>query len=327
MFELLPGYDCPAYADYMDTRYHMRRKSHELPNSICIFEYTADHLLSRHTAQYSITASRNIYLVVRSVSTVGNYDYTIDYMFYMDGTIEVKFRASGYISAAFYRASKTAGEGEYGHRIGEAVSSSVHDHVVNFKADMDVAGQKNDVVRVALEPVTKSYAWDLPQIKERNTMHLVEYPVTQETSLDWSKNGGEFYLIYSSSERNVWGERRGYRITSGTGMGATPHLTVLNSTTLGDSARWADHDVWVLRQKDTEPRSADPLNCLEPDDPIINFNKMADNESLIHNEAESTHDGDLVLYFNLGAHHIPHSGDVPNTLMHTSASSVMFVPH
>jgi primary-amine oxidase len=33
-----------------------------------------------------------------------------------------------------------------------------------------------------------------------------------------------------------------------------------------------------------------------------------------------------VLYFNLGSHHIPHSGDIPNTLMHTSASSVMFTP-
>jgi len=36
---------------------------------------------------------------------------------------------------------------------------------------------------------------------------------------------------------------------------------------------------------------------------------------------------DLVVYFNLGAHHIAHSGDIPNTLMHTSASSVMFTPH
>ena len=34
-----------------------------------------------------------------------------------------------------------------------------------------------------------------------------------------------------------------------------------------------------------------------------------------------------VIYFNLGSHHIPHSGDIPNTLMHTSGSSVMFTPH
>jgi hypothetical protein len=33
-----------------------------------------------------------------------------------------------------------------------------------------------------------------------------------------------------------------------------------------------------------------------------------------------------VIYFNLGGHHVPHSGDIPNTLMHTSASSVMFTP-
>ena len=33
-----------------------------------------------------------------------------------------------------------------------------------------------------------------------------------------------------------------------------------------------------------------------------------------------------MIYFNLGSHHIPHSGDIPNTLMHTSASSVMFTP-
>ncbi|KAK4503665.1 hypothetical protein PRZ48_004580 [Zasmidium cellare] len=327
MYELLPGYDCPAYADYMDTHYHMAHETHELPNSICVFEYTADHLLSRHTAQYSVTASRNTYLIVRSTSTVGNYDYAIDYIFYMDGAIEVKVRASGYIFAAFYRSNKTEGEDEYGHRIGEAVSSSVHDHVINFKADLDVAGPTNDMVRLALEPLTKSYDWDQPEVKERNTMHLVEYGVNEETGLDWPKNSGEFFIVYNSEERNAWGQRRGYRITSGTGMGSTPHLTIENSTTLGDSARWAEHDIWVLRQKDTEPRSADPLNYLAPIDPIINFNAMADHESLEHGAPDTTYDGDLVVYFNLGSHHIPHSGDVPNTLMHTSGSSVMFIPH
>ena len=326
-FELLPGYDCPAYADYLDSRYHAGGETHKLSNNICIFEYTADHLLSRHTAQYSVTASRNTYLTVRSVSTVGNYDYQIDYIFYLDGTLEIKVRASGFIFAAFYTANNTKSEDEYGHRIGNAVSSSMHDHVINFKADLDVAGASNDMVRMALEPITKSFSWDLPEVKARNTMHLVEYPVTEETGLDWPKNGGEFYIVYSSDQKNRWGERKGYRITSGTGMGSTPHLTILNSTTLGNSARWAEKDLWVLKQKDTEPRSADPLNYLEPKEPIIDFTKMADHESLAHDTSDASYNGDLVVYFNLGAHHVPHSGDIPNTLMHTSASSVMFVPH
>ena len=36
---------------------------------------------------------------------------------------------------------------------------------------------------------------------------------------------------------------------------------------------------------------------------------------------------DRVVWFNLGSHHVPHTGDIPNTLMTTSASSVLFVPH
>lgn len=72
-FELLPGYDCPAYADYLDSQWHDAGETHTTPNNVCVFEYTADYLLARHTAQYSVTASRNTYLTVRSVSTVGNY--------------------------------------------------------------------------------------------------------------------------------------------------------------------------------------------------------------------------------------------------------------
>jgi len=199
---------------------------------------------------------------------------------------------------------------------------------------------------MAIEPVTTSYHWDQPEQPKQNTvsfgsrppffkehphllrqMHLVEYPVVEEIGLDWPKNSGEFYIVYSSDQTNAWGERRGYRITPGTGMGNSPHLTITNSTALGDSARWAEHDLWVVQGKDTEPRSADPLNYLDPHDPLIDFNKIADHEALDHRAPDAQYDGDLVIYFNIGAHHVPHSGDVPNTLMHTSASSVMFVPH
>ncbi|KAJ0115578.1 hypothetical protein J7T55_010401 [Diaporthe amygdali] len=323
-FELVPGYDCPAYADYLDTELHRSGKTEKLPNNICVFEFTSDYLLSRHTAQNSVTASRNTFFTLRSVSTVGNYDYTIDYVFYLDGAIEVKVRASGYIYGAFYANNPYKNEDEYGHRVHDALSSSLHDHVIGFKADLDIAGTANDMVRLAVEPTTISYPWDQPYVKERNTMHLKEYPVTHEAGMDWPKNSGEFFLVYSADAKNAWGERKGYRVVSGTGMANTPHLTVLNSTSLGDSARWAERDIWVVRQKDEEPRSADPLSYLDTLNPLIDFNKIADAESL---ERDDEYDGDLVVYFNVGSHHVPHSGDIPNTLMHTSASSVMFVPH
>ena len=318
MVELVPGYDCPAYATFLPTTFQQGTSTVTNKNSICIFEYTADHALQRHNIDQAISISRNNYLVIRSVSSMGNYDYTIDYLLYLDGTIEVKVRASGFIFGAFWTSNGTKKEDEYGYRVHNAVATSMHDHVLNFKADLDVAGTTNTLVRVAIEPVTLDYPWDDETTRPRNTMHLVEHEVETETGLDWPRNSGEMYIVRSELE-NIWGEKRGYRIAPGTGMGTPSHLSILNSTTLGKSAEWASKDLWVVKQKDTEPKSASPWNYLHPKDPLVDFSKFV-------NPPEEVVQEDLVIYFNLGSHHVPHSGDIPNTLMHTSATSVMFAP-
>ncbi|TVY13111.1 Membrane primary amine oxidase [Lachnellula arida] len=319
MRNLVPGYDCPAYATYLSASYHNGGASITRKNSICVFEYTADYALRRHTSDEHVSISRNTYLVVRSVSTMGNYDFTIEYIFYLDGTIEVKLRASGFIWAAFHTpTSESAKRNEYGYRVHEALATSMHDHVLNFKADLDVAGTSNTFVRVGIEPTTVEYPWDEETTTPRNTMHLVERTVEKEAGINWSANSGEMYIVMNDNSTNSWGEKRGYRITPGTGMGIPSHLSILNSTALRKSAEWAYKDLWLVKQKDTEPRSAEPLNYYVPQDPLVDFGKFVDDEEVV--------DEDLVIYFNLGSHHIPHSGDIPNTLMHTSASSVMFTP-
>lgn len=77
MFSLVPGVDCPGHAEYIDMSYHKGGKMYTNRNAICVFEYTSDAPLQRHTSACTATVSRNTYLVVRSVSTVGNYDYTV----------------------------------------------------------------------------------------------------------------------------------------------------------------------------------------------------------------------------------------------------------
>lgn len=77
MFSLVPGVDCPGHAEYIDMSYHKGGKMYTNRNAICVFEYTSDAPLQRHTSAYSVSVSRNTYLVIRSVSTVGNYDYTV----------------------------------------------------------------------------------------------------------------------------------------------------------------------------------------------------------------------------------------------------------
>jgi primary-amine oxidase len=93
----------------------------------------------------------------------------IDFIFYLDGTIEIKYRASGYIMAAFYppfsspltspnRSSLTM-PNEYGYHIHDSVSSSVHTHVLNFRADLDIAGHLNTLSHISVSSQTASYPW------------------------------------------------------------------------------------------------------------------------------------------------------------------------
>ena len=353
---LVPGYDCPAYADYLDVSYHKGERTYTNKRAICIFEFTSDAPLQRHTSEWSVTVSRNTYLVIRSVSTVGNYDYTIDYLLYLDGSIEVKVRASGFIFGAFAghpeihpnNHSSTAGHeattdelrsrtqsdpsiphphSGYGYQIHPSVSTSLHDHVLLFRCDFDISrpsGSNDTFQRVSINPYTHRYPWDGPDFPPRNTMRLTHHPsLPNETPLNWPHNSADLYLI-QSPELNAWGEHRAYRIQPGTGMGTPSHLTILNSTSLRKSAAWSSADLWVLKNHpDTEPAGAHYLNYLCPNDPLVDFAKMADDEPLADEEAGGE---DLVVYFNLGGHHVPHSGDIPNTLMHTSASSVILSP-
>ena len=286
-FELVPGYDCPAYATYMASAYHVGEHTLTNENNICLFEYTADHALQRHTSESSVSISRAQYLVLRTVSTVGNYDYTFDYIFYLDGSVEVKVRASGFIFGAFHASSKSNNEtklNEYGYRVHDALATSMHDHVINFKADLDIAGTSNTLVRVGIEPLTKSFVWDEASKSPRNTMRLTHTPVLEETGLDWPRNSGEMYIVLNNDSTNSWGEKRGYRITPGMGMGTPSHLTVLNSTSLKASAEWASKDLWAVKQKDTEPRSASPMNWIEPANPLVDFSKFVDGENTVQED-------------------------------------------
>jgi len=164
-FELVPGFDCPQHATYLNSTFYTSETVHTHPNSICLFEYDADYPIQRHSGKGYVSVTKNTQFVVRAVSTVGNYDYTFSYTFSLDGTIGVDVHASGYIESAF-----AAHNEDYGFKIHEALSGSMHDHVLNFKADFDILGTENSVQMVSNVPISKTYPWS--DGKVRNTMSL-----------------------------------------------------------------------------------------------------------------------------------------------------------
>ncbi|KAH8701543.1 copper amine oxidase [Talaromyces proteolyticus] len=309
-FELLKGYDCPVYATYLNSSAYISETSVPYLNNICLFEFDADFPIQRHTSTKYASSTKNVYFTVRSVSTVGNYDYLFSYSFFLDGSISVEVRASGYIHGAFY-----AQNDDFGYRIHDYLSGSMHDHVLNFKADFDILGEDNTVQFIRVVPVNRSFTWS--GNKARNTMMLERSFLENEDSsrFNWDPNSATQVLVVNTNKKTKFGEFPGYRIAPYTG---TAHLTVQDSSNLVNSAQWAGYDLQVTKQHDTEPRSAHPYNLEDVYDPPINFDTFFDGENLTQT--------DLVVWFNLGMHHLPHTGDLPNTVFTTAHSGIQFIP-
>ncbi|KAF2088297.1 membrane copper amine oxidase [Saccharata proteae CBS 121410] len=309
-FELVPGYDCPAYATYLNSSFYTAETTHTHIASICLFEHDAGYPIQRHSTSDYVSVTKNIYFTIRNVCTVGNYDYMFDYQFYMDGSIHVSVRASGYIQSAYW-----AHNGDYGYQIQSALSGSMHDHVLNYKLDLDVLGTRNTMTTTSFRPVTTTYPWS--RNHTRNTMTLSRSVVASEdeSKLFWGDNGAKQYTVVNMDRPNAWGEYPGFRILPSQG---TVRLTVKNSSNLVNAANWATHDLFVTRQHDKEPRSAHPYNNQDVAEPVVDFDRFFDGEGLVQE--------DVVVWFNLGMHHLPHTGDLPNTVFTTAHSGLQIMP-
>ncbi|XP_064492557.1 amine oxidase [copper-containing] 3-like [Pseudopipra pipra] len=138
---LVQGVDCPYLATYLDVHYLANSQvPRSTKNALCIFEQNLGSPLRRH---YSNLESLyygglvNSALVVRSIATVGNYDYVWDFIFYQNGAIEGKVQATGYPSSSFLH-----GDGlRYGNRLWEHTLGTIHTHFINYKVDLDVGGR------------------------------------------------------------------------------------------------------------------------------------------------------------------------------------------
>jgi primary-amine oxidase len=310
-FSLVPGWDCPASATYLDMLIHDNSVTTTHNGSVCIFEQDPGYPISRHTPGTYTTVTKNAQLVVRWYSIVGNYDYMIEYVFSLDGTIEVKVRASGYIQGAYYAHNE-----EYGYKIHDALSGAMHDHVVNFKLDLDVNGTANSLEKVEFVPHTTQFSW----AKEpRNTMKIKKSFITNEdeSKLNWGLNSAASYVVVNKDKPNPYGEFPGYKISPN--LGSPVYLTVRDSSTAKKAVSFATHNLFVTKQKDTEPRSAAAWNNQDPENPLVNFEEFFDGESLDQE--------DLVVWFNLGMHHVPHTGDLPNTVYTTAQAGIAISPH
>ncbi|XP_042199297.1 retina-specific copper amine oxidase [Callorhinchus milii] len=310
--ELVMGVDCPYVATYIDTHHFLDSEEPQtVRNSICVFEQNFGKPLRRHTSSWfpplSYGGLSNSALVLRSISTIGNYDYVFDFIFYQNGVLETKVQATGYAQTTFYSKDGL----KYGTRIEENILGNIHTHFLHFKVDLDVEGTQNcfetkDVVyEKQKNPLNPDVEEFMPTINRQvlETEDQAAFKVGQKTP--------KYLSFINLNSNNEWGHPRGYRIRV---VSYTPdNLPPEDPQEKGIS--WHRYQLAVTQHKEGERTSSSMFNQNDPWNPAVYFAGFINNET-IKNQ-------DLVAWVTAGFLHIPHSEDVPNTA--TVGSEVGFL--
>ncbi|KAL4249686.1 Amine oxidase [Abortiporus biennis] len=298
--DMLPGYDCPYEATYLPATTHISSLGVSQPLEIMIIV----SLFSQCNSKQS-SLNVNFYWVTA----------VFDYIFQIDGTIEVRLSASGYLQGGFWEENQQG----YGTAIRGTTMGSLHDHVINYKVDLDVVGTENSLLHThtSQQEVTKPWLeddeWGSTVIEQKIFRDYVDNE--NDALLKFPNNFQGGYSIVNKEEKNSWGIPRGYAIHPGY---SPIHNTVVGSRRLLNNANWARYNLAVSVRKDTEPSSSSMWNQNLPGAPMVDFHKFFDGENITQQ--------DLVAWVNVGMHHLPQAEDSPNTRTNLAASSFFLTP-
>ncbi|KKZ64039.1 hypothetical protein EMCG_01700 [[Emmonsia] crescens] len=316
---LLEGYDCPFGSTLLNLTYHEGNHTIINPDSLCIFETDIGFPLSRHRSgdkesRWGFTnlgVVKGNALITRAVATVDNYDYMFDYIFHVDGSLEISVRASGYLqSSPYYKTQK-----KWGPRIQQGTQGSLHSHILTWKADFDIVDSANSFEISKLVVAKQSQPW-FPELGVFEQIEVETSFLKKEDRLNYEPNHQAMYCVVNREKKNAWGENRGYRIVPGR---SNIHLPIFNSPFSHRNSEFAKQHLAVTRQHDNEPLANSVQNTNLPWKPQQDFSKFFDDESLDQE--------DLVVWMNMGMHHFTRSEDVPVTLYSEAYASMVLAPH
>ncbi|KAM8966569.1 diamine oxidase [copper-containing]-like [Pelodytes ibericus] len=314
-YELAKGIDCPEIATYQDL-YHFYNsdKPVRYKNALCIFELPTGIPLRRHFDSNfnggfnSYSGIENHVLVIRTISTVYNYDYIWDYIFYQNGVVEVKVSATGYIYATFFTPDGIS----YGNRVQANVLGSIHTHLINYKVDLDVAGEENSFETIGLRYENISNPWSPGDYIVQSKLVHTRRNTEREAAFRFGKPLPKHLIFQNPNKKNRWGHPRSYRIQ----YNSHGNSVLPRNWKEEKGVSWSRYSLAVTRYSDAEMTSSNIFLQGDPWEPSLYFEDFLRNNEDIVNK-------DLVAWVTVGFLHIPSAEDIPNTA--TPGNSVGFL--
>jgi len=298
----LDAADCPDNAVFFDSVVASSRGiPRNWPRTACLFERESGDFAWRHKAGGMVGEGRRRRdLVLRMITTFGNYDYALDWTFMQDGTIKIGVGATGSVEVKAVR-SKTAAEDtdgrdrRYGHFVAENTVAVNHDHYFCFRLDLDVDGPANSFLKEELE--TQKLTGDSP----RKSIWVTEpkiAKVEKDAQLTMMMEHPALWRVVNPNVKSSLGYPTGYEI-------APMHNAVSLMTDDDYPQRRAGfilHNLWVTPYNEDERYAAGDYPTQSHGGDGLPAWTKADRP------IENT---DIVVWYTLGFHHVPRPEDFP----------------
>ncbi len=147
-YPIEPNIDAPPNAKLIDVTYaNDNGQAYLMERAVGIYERDGGMLWKHYESFSKNNESRRArQLVIFFIATIGNYDYSINWIFHQDGVLELDSALTGIMLAKGVRDVKASAHQPLpGHLVAANIVAPHHQHFFNFRLDFDVDGPANEV--------------------------------------------------------------------------------------------------------------------------------------------------------------------------------------
>lgn len=278
---LRPGQDLPDHAKRFDAVIADEGGRPQLLEGVIGLHERDGGLRWRHAGQ----AQRSRELVIRSATTVGNYDYGFSWVFSQDGVLAMEIDLTGQMLVKGVRHA----DPRFGTLVAPHLSAILHQHFFSFRLDFDVDGRRNRVREIE----GASLAMD--SANPHGAAFAVRSTVLRregEGVRDAAPERSRMWVVENPHRRDSLGQSPGYLIVPG----PLPALLGDPQSLLRRRGAFATRALWVTARRPDERYSAGEFPGQDPGGAGLPA-FMANDEAI--------DDTDLVVWYTTGLSHLP----------------------
>ncbi len=306
---LVRGCDCLGEITYLDAvMADDDGNPTTIENAICVHEEDAG-ILWKHTDWVTgkVDVRRSRKLVISFIATVGNYHYGFYWNFFQDGHIEVDTKLMGVVQTIAYEDGQVPANAS---PIAKNLAATWHQHLFNFRLDMEVDGWQNSVFQNDVDGAPVG-----PDNPYGNAIRLTKTLIAREQDGDGITNPqtARTWTVVNPGRTNAWGVPVGYKLIPGW---ASDTLIAQEPSLMVTRAGFATKNEWVTPYSPDEMHSAGD----QPNGDRSGAGLPAWTAANRHTE-----NTDVVLWHTVGVTHIPRSEDWP--VMPNEVANFLLVPN